>query len=279
MADELLDLSKLSQDNRIKLVGIIMTLVGICVTGCFGIGIAFIQRPSQKVESNPTQVILLINATPIPSVTPFPTFTPIGAIATVAPAETIIPSPTVSIIQTVEPNTNSSVVKSSTVNYWFPWSNFLINTVSLMPPNTWSYVFISFGAFGLILVTMLLYGIQIQGYSSDKETVRKTIFWVGLVILSILSIARTGWWSILIIAAYIVLLTFNYLFGAAIGVISGTVTGISISLFYLAIPGPMDGGYITAGSIIGGILGIALGAILIKGNFTDADGYSTWLGY
>jgi hypothetical protein len=256
-----LDITKLSNENKIILIGIVMTLIVALVGGCFTLMAAFVQRPGSPTSSAATSMVIVITATPQPT---------IARVAEVASNTPFSPIESTNAPVASVDNTEQNPVQS----FSLPWSGWVISFVSRMPESTWGFLFIFMGVLGMFGSIMLFYGIQLKDYYADRESIRRG-FAIGLVvIISIYAFLHGGWSSmwlgLLVSGGIVVLMLFPFTFGVTMGTIIGLLLGFSASLLYLAIPGPLDGEIITSGSIIGAALGAVLGGVLLRGSITDA---------
>jgi len=254
------------QGDTVKAAVITATigLLGLCITGCFSILNTLIQRPTQS--TNPTQVLLIINATPIPTFTPEPTFLPqYTSTPILSNSPTSVTPPQSSTNELPLPSADSQPQQSK---FNVIWSNWVISIIQYLPQNTWLVVTIVLG--GLFFIAGIAFFISMY----DTFSYNRTFFIIGMAIfVFVVSINQWGWWGILwgflIFYSGMMILFINRLFGGAVGMTAGILIGISISLFTMAWSGYLSTAPITSWSIIGGSIGMLIGIFTIKGSVIE----------
>jgi hypothetical protein len=258
MTSEPFDFSNMSDDNKIKLLGILTTIIVACIGGIFALMAAFVQRPTPS--ANPTQVIVIINATPIPTSAFQPTSTPFPT-HQVTESSTPTPTSVTEPTKTYPNNTASS-------NFSVPWSNWIIDFVILMPQDTWIAIVIFLGILFLVAGGAIFFSAKL---SFDFRIV---FMLLAMVITFIISINNWGWWGVLwgFLLAYLVMLVLGikFIFGATVGGASGILISTSLSLFYITWTGYLNKEIITSWSVIGFLTGIVIGMLFVHETAFDS---------
>lgn len=162
---------------------------------------------------------------------------------------------------------NNSLNTSPIISYqveearitYFPWTRAITKLFQNSPQETWWLLGLVLCVSGMILGV----GILLLGFFNENH--RYGSYLILAVLAFWFSISTWGWWGVLIgfgLTAIAAILCFvNVLYGGLIGLVSGSLIGISIALAILATPGDFLESYLVMGNLLGGIMGAVLGAI------------------
>jgi len=178
---------------------------------------------------------------------------PVVAPTTIAPSESTVEA---------QP-TGSQVVESEF--FYLPWTRLLTTLYKYSPPATWWLISITFSIAGFII------GIAFFNWAIDNEEFKIIGGLIIFVVWLWLSIDHWGWWGILIglfvsmLLAQLIafgLVSFGLVWGGILGIITGGIIGVGVTLLVVAFFGNFIESYLVVGNILGSVIGALLGGIL-----------------
>lgn len=256
MGNDSSDSSNLNNTEKIQILGILATILVACVAGVFTLMAGFVQRPVPS--TNPTQVVIVINATPIPTDTSLPT-----SVALTSQPGTNQTEPNLYPSQQEIPNKENQTDNKFSI----PWGRWIIDFIVYMPQDTWIALTIFFG------ILFLLSGLVIFYHTKLSKEFRTGLASLYIITTFILSLSQWGWvglvlWVFIILISKALLFT-KFIFGLFTGALSGMLIGTSFSLFYMVWVGLLNKELITSWSVIGVVIGMIIGVIFVKEKSID----------
>src|SRR6266542_2986431 len=166
---------KISNDTFNALTGIFTIVAGVAAIILF-----FIPAPQPAVPAtNPTQVLLIINASPLPTFTPLP-------ISTLTPSQITDTSSQSAYVETPSPSVTNTETQPNS-KFSIPWGNWIIDSITFMPKDTWIALTIFFGVLFLIAGAAVFYITKV----SSEFRVAYNFF--AVILTFTVSIYKWGW--------------------------------------------------------------------------------------